>query len=83
MKYTKQNLRMAFASGIDFAVINKDIPLESAFRDKGFSDIIGQIKTIREKEKLLNNKTKEQKLTETGAEFYCPECGRSVYSCRC
>jgi hypothetical protein len=29
------------------------------------------------------DKVDKPKPEETGAEFYCPECGRSVYSCRC
>jgi hypothetical protein len=37
-KYTKSDLRMAFASGIDFAVVNDGLELTSKFRDMGFDD---------------------------------------------
>ena len=45
-QYTKRDLRMAFASGIDFAVVNNNIELTGKFRDKGFDDMYSQIKKI-------------------------------------
>lgn len=45
-KYTKSDLRMAFASGIDFAVVNDGLDLTSKFRDIGFNDMYNQIKKV-------------------------------------
>jgi hypothetical protein len=57
MKFKKSDLRLAFASGIDFAVVNKDIPQlkGNAFRDKGFNDIYIQMKKIKKTKKIYKN----------------------------
>lgn len=31
----------------------------------------------------IQNKEEISEPMETGAEFYCPDCKKSVYSCRC
>jgi hypothetical protein len=31
----------------------------------------------------IKNKEEISDPIETGQEFYCPECGNSIYSCRC
>jgi hypothetical protein len=31
----------------------------------------------------IRNKEEISEPIEAGAEFYCPDCGKSVYSCRC
>jgi hypothetical protein len=54
-KFNKKDLRLAFASGIDFAVVNHDVPIlkTGKFRDKGFTEMYGQLKSIKNREKLL------------------------------
>ena len=63
-KFNKNDLRVAFASGIDFAVINNNIQQLKGhtFRDKGFNNIYSQMKKIKKREKIYEKNLEIKKL---------------------
>lgn len=63
-KFNKHDLRVAFASGIDFAVINNTVGQlkNHTFRDKGFNNIYSQIKKIKKAEKIYEKKLEIKKV---------------------
>lgn len=61
-KFNKNDLRLAFTSGLDFAVINHNMPFTSTVRNKGFDDIYSQIIEMKKKEKEMKKIIKSDKI---------------------